>query len=235
VSIDIRSFGSNLAASAGVAQRTFFGTVFAAVLGGLALSALSYIALREQHWVYGTLAVALAMVEALVAGLVLGGKRAMAMGTVDSITRLQLGRVFVGSLFDRIMNLVEGEQAGERGHVVTKGAERIPLAKAEDLLRRAVQKLTGDTEGAGWLRRKIQTRLTTTVEKYTLARFRDENAQHGGVDLVKVREELERMADNALAQRLLGGVKAATMLVAIGLPLLVALQTWLLAALGAKG
>jgi hypothetical protein len=64
------------------------------------------------------------------------------------------------------------------------------------------------------------------VRKYTLARFREEGATHGGINLFKVREELERTADDVLVQKVRDGMRAWTLLVVVGLPLLVAAQTW---------
>jgi hypothetical protein len=95
-----------------------------------------------------------------------------------------------------------------------------------------------DGRGAqgGWLRRTIQAKLLEAVRKYTLARFREEGAKHGGVDLLKMKEELERTVDDALVQRLCGGLRLWTVLVIVGLPLVVAIQTWgLLLLLHAKG
>jgi hypothetical protein len=227
-SIDVRAIGSHLTSTAWVAQKTFFGTLFLAFLAGVVLAVASYYFLRDLHWVYGLIAVAAALVESLIAGVMLGAKRGIAMAVVQSLEKLQLGRVITHSAFDKMLGVTEGNDAGERGHVVTKAAERVPLAQANEKLHAAIVKLTGEAQGAGWLRRKIQAWLMDAVEKFTLAQFRDENAQHGGVDLVKVRDELERRVDQALVERVRGGVKMVTMLVMIGLPLLVAVQTWAL-------
>ena len=55
--------------------------------------------------------------------------------------------------------------------------------------------------------------------KYTLARFREEGAKHGGIDLLKVKEELEQTVDDKLVEKIRGGLRVWTILVAIGLPL----------------
>jgi len=52
--------------------------------------------------------------------------------------------------------------------------------------------VTGDMEQVGWLRRKIQARLLKAIQKYTLARFREEGDKHGSINLPKVKEELEQ-------------------------------------------
>src|SRR5262249_38053118 len=102
-----------------------------------------------------------------------------------------------------------------------------PLARADELLSSAVRAVTGDAGQDGWLRRKIQTRLLEAVRKYTLARFRQEGAKHGGIDLLKVKEELERTVDEAMIEKVRGGLRFWTALVLIGLPLVVATQTWI--------
>jgi hypothetical protein len=117
---------------------------------------------------------------------------------------------------------------GERGGRLTRGLERLPLAQADELLRGAIRDVTGDAAQGGWLRRQIQRRLLEAVRKCTLARFREAGARHGGIDLLKVKEELEEAADDALIRKVRGGLRLWTALAIIGLPFVVAVQTWLI-------
>ena len=226
--VDIRSLGSHLASLAWVALQSFVGTIFVLTLAGGVLAGLSYYFLREHHWHYGVIAAAVALIESVTTGFILGAKRAMVGAMAHGLGALRLGRSFVRLVSERMLGVARGEEVGERGDRITLGLERLPLARAEELLSGAVRDVTGDAEEGGWLRRKIQARLLEAVRKYTLAQFREEGAKHGGIDLLKMKEELEQTVDDALVQKVRGGLRPWTALVIIGLPFVVAVQTWLL-------
>jgi hypothetical protein len=224
----LRSAGGHLAGLAWVAARSFASTVLVLTLAGVLLGGLSYFFLREHHWSYGSLAFGAALVESVAIGVVLGGKRALAMALAHALGALRLGRALVRLIVERMLTLGEGGEVGERGGRMTRGIERFPLAKVEDLLSRAVRAVTGEIGQGGWARRKVQKRLLETVGKYTLARFRLEGNQQGGIDLVKLKDELEETIDDALRQKVRAGLRVPMVLAMIGLPLLVAVQTWLI-------
>jgi hypothetical protein len=141
---------------------------------------------------------------------------------------LRLGRSLVRLVFERMLGVADAEGSGERGGRVTRGLERLPFAQAEKLLSGSVLDVMGDAGQGGWLRRAIRARLLGAVRKYTLARFREEGAKDGGIDLVRVKGELERTVDDVLARKVRGGLRLWTALVILGLPLVVAMQTWFL-------
>ncbi|HZZ82490.1 MAG TPA: hypothetical protein VFE62_28585 [Gemmataceae bacterium] len=228
--IDLRAIGVHLANLAWVAVRTFFDTMFVLTLAGAILAGASYYFLREDNWAYGVLAAAVALTEAVVTGIFLGSKRAIALAAAHGLGALRIGRSLVRLVFERMLGIVDSQTKGERGGRIAQTLERIPLAKVESILNGAVVSLTGDAEGS-WLRRKIQAYLLEAVRKYTLARFREEDAQHGGIDLLKVKHELEESVDNALVQKVVGGLWIWTLLMLLGLPLTVAAQTYILIAL----
>jgi hypothetical protein len=228
VKVDVRAIGGHLAILAWVALRTFLGTLFVLGLASVVLAGLSYYFLREAEWLYGVIAVAVVLIEAVTIGLVLGAKRAAVMTVAHGLGSLRLGRSFVRLVFERMLGVAEGEEFGERGGRITQGMERLPFAKAEELLSSAIRDLTGHAEQAGWLRRIIRARLLEAIRKYTLARFREEGAKHGGIDLLKVKEELEQSVDDALVKKVRSGLWLWTVLVIVGLPVVVALQTVLL-------
>jgi len=228
VKVDLRAAGGHLASLAWVAGGSFSGTLLIATSAGVVLAGLSYFFLREYHWSYGVLAIAAALVESAAAGVWLGGKRALTVAVAHALGKLHLGRSLVRLVFERMLNVGEGGEVGERGGRMTRGLERLPLAKADDLLTRAVRAVSGEIGQGGWLRRKVQGRSLEAVRKYTLARFRDEGASHGGIDLLKVKDELEQTIDSALMQKVRGGLRIPTVLAMIGLPLVVAVQTWLI-------
>ncbi len=226
--IDVRSIGGHVATLVWMALRSFAATVLVLTLSGVALASLSYYFLREHSWWYGALAVALAIVESVTVGVILGVKRAGLLAVAHGLGSLRLGASLVRLVFERILGVAEEGELGERGGHIARVAERLPLAQAEQRLAGAFQTVMGDTDQGSWLGRKVQGRLLQAVKKCTLARFREEDARHGGVDILKVKDELERSVDDALARKVRGGLRLATVLVIICLPLLVAVQTWIM-------
>ena len=226
--VDVRSIGSHLASLAWVALRSFVGTLCVLTLAGAVLAGLSYYFLREYPWYYGLIAAALALIESVTIGFLLGTKRATVMVAAHGLGSLRLGRSLVRLVFERMLGVAEGEELGERGGRIAQGLERLPVAQAEQRLSEAARRLTGEAAQGGWLRARIQAWLLEAVRKFTLARFRDEEAKHGGVDLLKVKEELERTVDDALVRKVRGVARLWTALVIIGLPLVVAIQTWII-------
>jgi hypothetical protein len=228
--VDVRPIGTHLARLAWVAVRSFASTLFLVSAAGVALAAVSAYFLWD-HPVYALVAAVVAVAQGVAAGMVLGAKRAVVMALAHGLGALRLGRSLVRLVFDRLLGVAEGQEAGERGGRVARGLERLPLARAEKLLRGVVQGLLGETGEGGWLRRTIRRRLLALVEKYTLARFREEAATSGGVDLLKVREDLEGRIDESLVRKVRGGLRLWTVLVIVCLPLAVAAQTYLVIAL----
>lgn len=228
VKVDVRSVGSHLASLAWVALRSFLATVLVLTLAGVVLAGLSYYFLREHHWIYGVIAVAVALIESVTTGFVLGVKRAVVMAMAHGFGTLRLGRSLVRLVFERMLGVVGGAEFGERGGKIARGLERLPLAQAGELLSGAVRDVIGDAEQGGWLRRKILARLLEAVRKYTLGRFREEGAKHGGIDLLKAKDELEQTVDEAMVQKVRDGLRMWTALVIIALPAVVAGQTWII-------
>jgi hypothetical protein len=228
VKVDIRWLGTHLAGLAWVALRSFLSTLLVFTVAGIVLAGVSYWFLRDQHWVYRGIAVAVALIESVTIGVILGGKRAGAMTVAHALGSLRLGRALVRLVFERMLGVAEADEFGERGGRIARGLERLPLAQAAELLNSAVRSLAGEAEQGGWLRRRIRARLVEMVRKYTLARFRQEGAKHGGIDLPKLKEELEQTVDDALVHKVRGALRLWTALVVIGLPVVVAAQTLLI-------
>ncbi len=225
--VDFRAVGRHVAGMAWVAAKSFAGTLGLLTLAGCVLAGVSYFFLRNEP-VFAIVGAIVAVVEGIATGIVFGGKRAMVMGLAHGLGRLRLGRSLIQLVFDRILKVTESEAMGERGGRIARTAERVPLAQADEMLRNAVHGVTGETGQGGWLRRTIQGKLLGLVQKYTLARFREEGAAHGGVDLLKVRGELEDTIDDKVVEKVRGGLKVWTILVIVGLPLVVAVQTYII-------
>jgi hypothetical protein len=175
-----------------VAFRSFLVTLVAFTALGLVLAALAGYWMSRTNAVYGVIAAVVAVLEGVAVGIILGGKRALVMALVEGLRTYRLGGAVVGLLFRRLL----GVSAGERGAWLARAAERVPLAQAEARLNGAVgAALAAPAEGdgpLGWGRRRLQARLVAAVGKYTLARFREEGAKEGGVDLVKVQASWRR-------------------------------------------
>jgi hypothetical protein len=228
MNVDLRAIGTHVATLVWVALRSFLATVIVLAFAGFVLGALSYYFVRDHHWGYGVAAVVLALVEAVVIGVILGGKRALAMAAIHGFGSLRLGGKAVRVIFERMLGVTAEGEARGLGAQLAAGLDRVPLAQAEHMLSDAVRGVTGDAERGGWMRAKIQRALLLTVRKFSLARFRAEGATQGSVDLPKVKQELEKTIDDVIAAKLRRGLRLTTWLVAAGLPLLVAVQTWII-------
>jgi len=231
---DYRSLLESTAGLAWVAIRTFLATLLLLTVAGSVLAGCAYYALREQP-LYGVLAAALALLEALAAGVMLGGRRALVAASGHGLRKFALGRSSVRFVFERLLGVSPEQVPGERAGRVARTLERLPLAQAEQRLRDIIGQITAAPPGgggvSGWLRRRVQAALFGLVGKYTLARFRQEGADEEGVNLVKVQADLEERIDDLLAAKLRGGVSLWTWIVVVGLPLLVLAQTYALSAL----
>ena len=151
------------------------------------------------------LAVVLALVEAALIGVLLGSKRAMVAALMHGIAKLKLGSSVVGVCFRRLLKVSARERHGERGTPVAQTVERLPLAQAEQRLIEAIDVLMrAAPEGGGmtvWFRRWLHRRLLGLVRDCTLAQFREEGAQEGGLDLIQVQAEVEAHIDELLIAR----------------------------------
>lgn len=212
--VDVRSLSSHLASLAWVAFRSFAATLFLLTLFGVVLAGVSYYFLRDEHRTSALIAIGVTLLESVILGFVLGAKRALVAAMAHGLTSLGLGRSLVGLVFERMG--------------VGRGLEKLPLAQSEELLSRAVRTVTGDAAQTGWLRRTIQGRLLEATRTYTLARFRQEGAKHGGVDLQKINEELEQTVDDVIIHKVRAGIRIWTALAVLGLASLVAAQTFLI-------
>lgn len=126
-------------------------------------------------------------------------KRAILAGVAHGLERLQLGTKSAGLLFERLLDVHEEEQHGERGVALAKRAERLPLVEAEARCQKAVSGLIkAQAQGggiSGACRRMLERRSLETVASLTLAKFRTEDQERGGVDLIAVRDALAEKAD----------------------------------------
>ncbi|MCK6544448.1 hypothetical protein L6R52_01130 [Myxococcota bacterium] len=198
------------------AAKSFFVSTAGMIAAGVVTAAIAAgIASPVAAW-HGAIA-ALATV-ALFGGLgaYLALQRAVGGAILAALEELGLGKKLLDKLFGQLLQVRDTEQHAERGISVARVAERLPLKTAESLLTTAVDRFVAAEEGArgpgAWLRRRISTGLMKKIEALTLGRFRDADAREGGVDLVKVRDELAEKVDEAAADQVRGMLLRVTLL-----------------------
>jgi hypothetical protein len=205
-----------------VAVRSFCGTMLLMLCVGVVLAAGAYYLLaRHQPW-YGVIGGLVAMLEATLVGLVWAGKRAVVVALVHGLKECRIGQAAVRLIFERLLGVEAQRHLGERGIMVTKALERVPLAQAEKALRVAVAGVLDSPAGSvgvgDRVKRWLQGRLLRYVAAFTLARFRESGAGQGGIDLGKVQADLESRVDEALVAKLTGGLRLWAVLILLGLP-----------------
>jgi hypothetical protein len=219
---DVREILGDVAGLLLVAVRSFLLTLLFMLLLGVVLAAASYWILSGPHRGYGAIAALVALIECLVVGIILAAKRAVAVTLVHGLHKYQIASAAVRLIFDRLLGVSAERTHGERGGWTTRTVERLPLAQAEKRLDTAIHGIVNaPSDGGGptgWLQRRVQTRLLGAVHKYTLARFREEQAQHGGVDLAKVQADLGDRIDGLLIGKLRGAINLWMVVALVGLP-----------------
>jgi hypothetical protein len=232
--LDFPSIAGNVASLVWVAARSFAGTVLVLLSTGILLACVSYYFLSDFP-LYALIAVVVTLAESLTAGIVLGSKRAFIVALAYGLGLLRLGAFAVRMLFDRLLGVSADQQFGERGGWTARRLERIPLAQVERRLNQVVRDLVNapDTGAgiSGWIRGRIERTLLRLVARYTLARFRAEDVERGGIDLVKMQADLEAQIDDLLIAKLRRGLNLWTILVILGLPITVCAQTYIAFAL----
>lgn len=208
-----------LAPVVGRALKSFFATTAGMiVLTGLVMIGCVVINRDAGGWAM-LAAGGLALLVGAVAGWLLAVKRAVTGALAHALVKLGLGERAMRMIFERMLGVHAEMAHGERGHHVAQKAERLPLREAEQRLRGVVDSLVAERAAKQGVRaffaRKIRDSALRRVEQITLAEFRKEDASHGGVDLVKVREDLGARIDS-LAGDAVGAAAKKVTLLAIG-------------------
>lgn len=193
-------FGPLVKRALGAFFATAFGMVTLSILAGVGC----YFIAADGSVLRGLVAVLIALLCFGVLGVALSIKRAVGGALIEGFARLGLGSKTMHVLFGRMLAIDANDLHGERGVDVARTAERLPLVQAETALRGAVDWLlrAGDGSQLGFFRRKIRAAAVEKVSLVTLARFREEAAVSGGVNLVKVRDELAATIDRMIATML---------------------------------
>ncbi len=209
----------------GPALRAFLATTAGMiVLTLLVMGASVVIAAPSGPWAMAAAGL-LSLVVGVVAGSMLALKRTIATALTAGLERLGLGGRALRMIFDRLLAVREEDSMGERGAAGAKMLERVPLAEAEARLERAVENLLAERARQrglrAWLARKLQAAALERVKSVTLARFRSADAEHGGVDLILVRDGLGDKVDAMLVDTMRA---AATKVTALALSLVLLLS-----------
>lgn len=217
---DLLSYGSHLVRLARFGLKTFLFTLLYVALGGILLAFVSAFFLRHYPGYYRFLAITLVMIETGVIAFYLAGKRTVSLTMAEGFSSMKLGSSLVGVVFARMpSNRPEGAE-------LSPGLQRLEPGQAERLLTDATDDVERQTTQQSGIRQKFQARLLELVRKHSLARV--QSTGNDRVDLQNVKEELEQTIDERLADNMRGTARFYTLLVVVGFPLLVALQTYLI-------
>jgi hypothetical protein len=187
----------------GRAFKAFAGSLVASALLAVVVAIGCYLVAARDGVARGLVAAAIAIALFAIAGGMVAVKRAILAALLHGFEKLQLGARTMKLLFDVLLR-------GDRGVAIQRAVERIPLPEAEARLRAAVDKLISDDAAAGFFRRRIRAAAIEKVALVTLARFRDENASYGAVDLVKVENELASRIDQLVVDAASGAALKVT-------------------------
>jgi hypothetical protein len=157
-----------------------------------------------------------AVLLVLVLGAILGGmlsvKRAVLFALREGARAQRLGQRTLDALFGRLLGVKSGEQATGVGAVV----EKVPLGRAEQLAKDAAAGLIREGKSTGFFRARLHRMLVEKIESITLTRFRAEESAAGGIDLIKVRDELGASVEEKLLGIIDGMMLKFTALICLG-------------------
>lgn len=202
----------------GKAVRAFVVTVVGMLLLGTTLAVACGVIVADDGIAFIVAAALVCVVDFALLGAMLGMKRAVGSSLAAAFSNLQLGSRIARVVFARVLEVEAVDPHGDRGVAVARTAERVPLAAAEQRLRAAIDTVLRVREGTpvGFFRRRLQKAAVDKVEQYTLAQFREQQAVAGGIDLIKVRDDVATRIDGAVSDALEGALKKTTALFVVG-------------------
>jgi hypothetical protein len=233
--VSFSSIWLNAAGMGKAGLRSFLRTMVLLSCAGVILGIVTYYWLMggapfaaNQRAVVAAVLAVLVLGDCILAGIALAAKRAVAMALVHLLRSQRPGQAMASLLFQRLLGVTGGQPLGQRGGMVAQAVERVPLAQLEKRMSEAIGDLLGGEAAGGgikgWMRRRLERRLLGMVQKYTLARFREADAQYGSVDLAAVQIEVESSIDDRLVRKLRRGIDlwtaVAVVLLAVQVPFL---------------
>jgi hypothetical protein len=221
-------FRQRLAGAVYAALKAYAAALSAMTAAGMVLAAVSFAVLDGQSRWAAVLVAVFAVIQGIMAGAVLGARHASAAAATHALSELRLGSAAVRFVFERMLGIHDEMAPGGRGQRLVEAGKKMPLAQAERLVSQKMDDLGKSSPARGWLARKMRTRLLGAVEGITLNRFRETDARKDGIDLLRLKNELETTIDARLIERFRSGLTLWTILAVVGLPVAVALQTYVL-------
>ncbi|MFN7132575.1 MAG: hypothetical protein ACK4N5_10880, partial [Myxococcales bacterium] len=198
----------------------FLRTTFGMLTLGLLLAGGAVWIAAQGSAVSGVLAAVLAVALAGAAGVFLAIKRAIGRALLHGLRQLRLGERTLEVVFSQLLGVEERLAMGARGGAIARTVENLPLAEAESRLKATLGALFEASAGKPGLRGRllaaIQRSLLEKVEELTLARFREQHQREGGVDLVRVRDELSGRIDALVEDKVQGALNRVTAMVVLG-------------------
>jgi hypothetical protein len=219
-------FRQRLAGAVYAALKAYALAFLAMTAAGVVLAVISFLVLDgDSRWA-AVLAAGVAIVQGIVAGSILGARHASAAAAARALGELRLGSAAVRFIFERILGVHDEMAPGSRGERLVETGKKMPLAQAERLVSQKMDDLGKSSPARGWLARKMRSRLLGAVEGVTLNRCRETDAREDGIDLLRLKNELETTIDDRLIERFTSGLTLWTILAVVGLPVAVAAQTY---------
>lgn len=204
----------------------FLRTTVGMVCLGTGLAVTAFVMATRVSPLHGLLAACIAVVGCTVIGVILATKRAVSASLIRGVGELQLGKQTTQWLFAQMLGVDESAELGSRGGAVATTLERLPLAQAEQRLAEVVHRAVAPDPAAtgvrAWLQRKLVARLLGAIAQVTVARFRSAAAAAGGIDLIRVRDELAERMDGLVRDRIAGATRKVTVLL-VGAAVVVAI------------
>jgi hypothetical protein len=220
-----QAFSQQLTGTAWAGLKAFAIAFFSMTVAGIVLAIVSFLVLDSHSRWAAVIASVVAIFEGIVAGALLGGRHATAAAAAHALGHLRLGGAAVRFVFERLLRIRDQTDPGDRGARLVEAGRKMPLAQAERLVTEKIDDLSKTAPAPGWLAKKIRARVLSAVEAVTLSRFREADAREGGVDLVRLKTELEATIDERLAAKFKSSLTLWTIVAVVGLPATVAAQT----------
>jgi hypothetical protein len=218
-------FSQQLAGTAWAGLKAFAIAFFSLTATGTVLAIISFFVLDSHSRWAAAIAAVVAVFEGIVTGALLGSRHATAAAAAHALGHLRLGGAAVRFVFERLLGVRDQMEPGDRGARLVEAGRKMPLAEAERLVTEKMDDLSKTAPAPGWLATKIRSKVLRAVEAITLSRFREADAQEGGVDLMRLKTELEATIDERLAAKFKSSLTLWTIVAVVGLPATVAAQT----------
>lgn len=199
---EIASTGQAMMGALRIGAGALAKTVSRMLLLGVVLAIAAGRIAGEMSGTAGFLAVLLTLAITVVMGFVLAWQRAGLLALAEAVEGSGIASRVLKTVFARVIGEDDdgGIRQDEHGRI-SRTVGRTPRSEAELRLRDAVAAADPELQASGLLAGVFQRArgiLVGTIHRLSLEEFRRDDAEGGGVDLVKVRERIaERIGTSA--------------------------------------